>query len=56
MCLRAVVGFRKVVRPLHAIGVTRGPKARVGGEHERGEFPPSCEGGSGAGGSPPRKI
>ena len=36
---RTVVGFRKVVRPLNAIGVPRGPKARVGGEHERGRFP-----------------
>ena len=25
-----------MVRPLNAIGVPRGPKARVGGEHERG--------------------
>ena len=41
---RTVVGFRKVVRPLNAIGVPRGPKARVGVEHERVKFLPSRKG------------
>ena len=30
-----------MVRPLNAIGVPRGPKARAGGEYERGDEPPS---------------
>ena len=28
-----------MVRPLDAVGVPRGPKARAGGEYERGIFP-----------------
>ena len=28
-----------MVRPLNATGVPRGPKARAGGEHERGLYP-----------------
>ena len=42
-----------MVRPLNATGVPRGPKARAGGEHERGDGPPSRKG---VGGSPPEKI
>ena len=47
---RAVVVFWKVVRPLNAVDVHRVPKARVGGEHERGYDPLSLRG---LGGSPP---
>ena len=47
---RAVVGFLKVVRPLNAVDVHRVPKARVGGEHERGYGPLSL---GGYGGPPP---
>ena len=53
---RAVVVFRKVIRPLNAIGVPRGPKAQVGGEHERGEFPPSRKFVMGIRGISPRKF
>ena len=42
-----------MVPPLNALGVPRGPKARVGGEHERGDEPPSRKGGSG---DLPKKI
>ena len=33
-----------MVRPLNAIGVPRGLKARAGGEHERGDEPPLARG------------
>ena len=33
-----------MVRPLDSIGVPRGPKARAGGEHERGKYPPLVRG------------
>ena len=51
--VRAVVGFGKMVRPVNAMGIPQGPKARVGGEHERGEFPLLVRG---FGGFPPKKI
>ena len=50
---RDVVGFWKVVRPLNAVDVYHVPKARVGGEHERGYNPLLL---GGFGGSPPMKI
>ena len=45
---RAVVGLGKVIRPLNAIGVPRGPKARAG-ESTRGGHTPSRKGGGGGG-------
>ena len=42
-----------MVRPLNAIGVPRGPEARAGGEHEKGDEHPSHKGGSGVS---PNKI
>ena len=42
--IRAVVGFWKVIRPWNAKGVPQVPKAREGGEYERGIFPPLVRG------------
>ena len=48
--------FEKWYRHLNGVCLSRGPKARVGGEHERGDFPPSRKGGGGVRGISPEKI
>ena len=45
-----------MVRPLNAVGVPRGPKARAGGEHERGIIHLLVRGGGGRGTSPEKFI